>query len=139
MSVTCKPSWRTARAAYWEVVLRGAYVCLLHIKPFFLLVHTRYGWHPRELRGGRAVVEGKTRLTKHEGDCRQVTGDQTDNVLGRTSVYYATPTANCCPCPEDVLLCFGFPVLPFRPWSYSVFSYCCSVLPATSPGGHDTS
>ena len=41
--------------------------------------------------------------------------------------------------PNMFLLCFGFPVLPFRPWSYSVFSYCCSVLPATSPGGHDTS
>ena len=42
--------------------------------------------------------------------------------------------------PKMFLLCFGFPVLPFRPWSYSVFSYCCcSVLPATSPGGHDTS
>ena len=48
LSVTCTPSWRTARAPYWEVVVRGAYVCVLHIKPFFLLVHTRYGWHPRE-------------------------------------------------------------------------------------------
>ena len=48
MVVTCKPSWRTARAAYREVVLRGAYVCVLHIKPFFLLARTRCGWHPRE-------------------------------------------------------------------------------------------
>ena len=40
LSVTCTRSWRTPRAPYWEVVLRGAYVCGFHAKPFFLLVHT---------------------------------------------------------------------------------------------------
>ena len=71
LSVTCKPSTRTARAPYWEVVLRGAYVCVLHIKPFFLLVHTFYGWHPREQGRGRVAAEGKTRLIKQEGEGRQ--------------------------------------------------------------------
>ena len=58
----------------------------------------------------------------------KVTGDHIDNVP-QTAVA----------APRMFLLFFGFPVLSFRPWSYSVFSYCCSVLPATSPGGHDTS
>ena len=39
LSFTCKLSWSTTRAAYWEVVIRGACVCVLYIKPFFLLVH----------------------------------------------------------------------------------------------------
>ena len=30
--------------------------------------------------------------------------------------------------PKMFLLWFGFPVLPFRPWSYSVFSYNTAVL-----------
>ena len=38
----------------------------------------------------------------------RVTGDQTDNVVGRTSTYYATPTTNCCGCPEDVLVVLRF-------------------------------
>ena len=67
----------------------------------------------------------------------RVTANQTDNVVCRTSAHYATPTTNCCVFSEDVLLCFGFPVLLFRPWPYSVFSYR-SILPATSPGVHDT-
>ena len=46
-------------------------MCVLHIKLFFLLVHTSYEWHPREQRGGRVEVEGKTWLTKQEGDDRQ--------------------------------------------------------------------
>ena len=37
-----------------------------------------------------------------------VTGDQTDNVVGRTSACYATPTTNCCGCPEDVLVVLRF-------------------------------
>ena len=71
----------------------------------------------------------------------KVTGDQTDHVVGRTSAYYATPTTNCCGCPEYVFVVTRFSCpLPFRPWSYSVFLYCRSVLPATSsPGGHDIS
>ena len=43
----------------------------------------------------------------------RVTGDQTDNVVCRTSAYYATPTTNCCGGPEDffVVLRFSCPSL----------------------------
>ena len=43
----------------------------------------------------------------------RATGDQTDNVVGRTSAYYATPTTNCCGCAEDafVVLRFSCPSL----------------------------
>ena len=37
----------------------------------------------------------------------RVTGDQTDYV-GRTSAYHATPTTNCCGCPEDVFVVLRF-------------------------------
>ena len=43
----------------------------------------------------------------------RVTGDQTDNVVCRTSAYYASPTTNCCGCPEDafaVVLSFPFAI-----------------------------
>ena len=38
----------------------------------------------------------------------RVTGDQTDNVVGKSSAYYATPTTNCCGCPEDVFVVLRF-------------------------------
>ena len=38
----------------------------------------------------------------------RVTGDQADNVVGRTSAYHATPATNCCGCPEDVLAVLRF-------------------------------
>ena len=41
----------------------------------------------------------------------RVTGDQTDNVVGRTSAYYASPTTNCCGCPEDVFVVLRFSCL----------------------------
>ena len=70
---------------------------------------TRYGWHPREQGGGKVAIEEKTRLTKQEGDGRHgITGDQNNCVVGRTSVYYATPTTNCCGCPEDVFVVLRF-------------------------------
>ena len=63
----------------------------------------------------------------------RVTGDQTDNVVGRTSGYYATPTTNCCGCPEHVFVVLRFSCPSISP--LVVLSYCCCVLPATSPGG----
>ena len=38
----------------------------------------------------------------------RVTGDQPDNVVCRTSAYYASPTTNCCGCPEDVFVVLRF-------------------------------
>ena len=38
----------------------------------------------------------------------RVTGDQTDNIVGRTSAYYASPTTNCCGCPEDIFAVLRF-------------------------------
>ena len=56
------------------------------------------------------AVEGKTRLTKQEGDGRQGNRgpDRQRTVVGRTSAYYATHTTNCCGCPEDVFVAHRF-------------------------------
>ena len=57
----------------------------------------------------------------------RVTGDQTDNVVGRTSAYYATPTANCCGCPEDVLVVLRFScpsLLPLVVLCFLVLLFC---------------
>ena len=80
-------------------------------------------------RGETAVDES----TKETAD--RVAKYQTDYVVGRTA--YPTRTTNCCGYFEMVLLCFGFPVLPFRSWSYSVcfMLLYCLVLSVTSPGG----
>ena len=64
----------------------------------------------------------------------RVTGDQTDYV-GRTSAYHATPTTNCCGCPEDVfvVLRFSCPSLsPLVVLCFLVLLYCfaCHI-----PGG----
>ena len=106
MSVTCKPSWRTARAPYWEVVFRGSSVCVLHIKPFFLLVRPHPLWVAS--KGiGRGKGSGRRENAADKAGRRWqtgVTGNQTDYV-GRTSAYYATPTINRCGCPGDVFFC----------------------------------
>ena len=67
-----------------------------------------------------------------------VTGDQNDCKIRRNSVYDAPLRQNAAAAPRIFSLYFGVSVL-LPPWSYSVFSYCCSVQPATSPGGHNTS
>ena len=66
----------------------------------------------------------------------RVTGDQTDNVVGRTSAYYATPTTNCCGCPEDVfaVLRFSCPSLsPFVVLCFLVLLFCfaCHIIIVT--------
>ena len=61
------------------------------------------------------------------------------NYVGRTYISMLLVPQTAAAASKVFLLSFGFPVLPFRPWSFSVFSCCCSALPATSPGEHDTS
>ena len=72
-----------------------------------------------------------------------VTGDQTDNVVGRTSAYYATPTTKTAAAsPKLFLLSFGFAVPSLLPLVvYTLFSRT-AVLFCLLPhlrGGHDTS
>ena len=58
------------------------------------------------------------------------------------SVYYATPIPQTAAAALKMfLLCFGFPVLPFRSWSYSVSRTDAAVLLCLPHlrGGHDTS
>ena len=45
----------------------------------------------------------------------RVTGDQTDNAVCRTLAYYASPTTNCCGCPEDVFVVLRFSCPSFSP------------------------
>ena len=68
----------------------------------------------------------------------RVTGDQTDYV-GRTSAYHATPTTNCCGCPEDVFVVRRFACPSISLLVALCFLVLLFVLPATSPGGHETS
>ena len=70
--------------------------------------------------GGRTVTAVDER--------RKVTADavaryQTDYVVGRTCLFYDTRTTNCCV--GAVLLNFGFPVISFRSWSYSIHYKAC--------------
>ena len=57
------------------------------------------------------AVEGKTRLTKQEGDGGQGNREP-DRQRSRENLLQTAAAA-----PKMFLLCFGFPVLPFRPWS----------------------
>ena len=83
-------------------------------------------------------VAGKTRLTKQEGDGRQENRGP-DQLRSRQNLLPTMlPLPKTAFAPPKMLLCFGDPVHPIRLGSYSVSSYCCFVLPATSPREHDT-
>ena len=57
----------------------------------------------------------------------RVTGDQNDNVVGRTSAYYVIHATNCCDCPEDgfVVLRISCPSLwPLAVLGFLVLLFC---------------
>ena len=58
----------------------------------------------------------------------RVAGDQTDNVVGRTSAYCATPTTNGCGCPVRYFCCasvsLSYPFALGRILFMLLYSYC---------------
>ena len=90
MSVTCTPSSRTARAAYW-VVRRGAYACVLHIERFLQLVRPRPLWVTS--KGiGRGEGSGRRENVADRAGRSWQTGQQGT----RPTTNYVEPRCFCC-------------------------------------------